>query len=138
MHHRGQMAPRRVARASVGDSLTIMEWLHHLLLLLHLVGFAALFGGCFVQLRSSTPEVNAAMLHGALTQLVSGIALVVLLELTPPDGDVNHVKVGIKLLVTAVISVLVVANRRYESIPKGLWGLLIGLTFANAALAVLW
>jgi len=115
-----------------------MELVHDLLVLLHLVGFAALFGGCFVQLRSATPEINTAMLHGALTQLVSGIVLVVLLELTPPADDVNHIKVAIKLLVTLVITVLVIANRRYESIPKGLWGLIIGLTFANAALAVLW
>lgn len=115
-----------------------MEWVHQLLVLLHLVGFAVLFGGCFVQLRSATPEVNTAMLHGVLTQLASGIALVAVLEVTPPAGDVNHVKIGIKLLVTVVITVLVIANRRYESIPKGLWGLIIGLTFANAALAVLW
>jgi hypothetical protein len=115
-----------------------MELARHLLVLLHLVGFAALFGGCFVQLRSKTPEVSAAMLHGALTQLVSGLALLALLEMTPPAGDVNHVKIGIKLLVTIVITVLVIANRRYESIPRGLWGLIFALTFANAALAVLW
>lgn len=115
-----------------------MELARHLLVLLHLIGFAALFGGCFVQLRNPAPEINTAMLHGALTQLVSGIALVVLLEVTPPAGDVNHVKIGIKLAVTVIITVLVIANRRYESIPKGLWGLVFVLTFANTALAVLW
>lgn len=115
-----------------------MELVRHLALLLHLVGFAALFGGCFVQVRSSEPEVNAAMLHGSLTQLVTGIALVAIMEITPPAGDVNYVKIGIKLLVTLVICVLVILNRRFSSIPRGLLGLLFGLTFANAALAVLW
>lgn len=113
-----------------------MEIAHDILVLLHLVGFAALFGGCFVQLKSAEPEVNAAMLHGVLTQLVTGILLAGLAEMG--DGPVNHAKIGIKLLVTVVIAILVIKNRKYESIPKGLWGILIGLTLVNAGLAVLW
>jgi hypothetical protein len=51
---------------------------------------------------------------------------------------VNHVKIIIKLLITAVIVVLVAKNRKFATIPRGLWGLIGGLTIANAALAVLW
>ncbi len=113
-----------------------MEIARHLVLLLHLVGFAALLGGCLVQLSTQVPEVNAAMLQGALIELMSGIALLVLLEVG--DGPVPQVKLGIKLVITVIITLLVVVNRKYESIPRGLWGLLLILTFANAAISVLW
>lgn len=113
-----------------------MQLAHQLLLLLHLIGFAALFGGFMVQMKSREPEINAAMLHGSYTMLVTGIALTVLLELG--DDPVNHIKIGIKLGVALIIAVLVIINRRFSSIPRGLWALLGGLTVLNAALAVLW
>lgn len=115
------------------DALT---WARDIVLLLHLVGFAALLGGALVQVRDREPLVNATMVHGALTQLVTGVALVVLDEVA--DQDLNHVKIGVKLLVTLFITLLVVVNRRYESIPKGLWAMITVLTLGNAAVAVLW
>lgn len=113
-----------------------MDIVRDILFLLHLIGFAALFGGCFVQMKSAEPQVNAAMLHGVITQLVTGILLTGLAEMgTDP---VNHAKIGVKLLVTLVIAVLVIKNRKYESIPKGLWGILLGLSVLNAGVAVFW
>ena len=53
-----------------------MELIHDLLVLLHLVGFAALFGGAFVQVKGPSRAVNAAMVHGVLTQLITGLLLV--------------------------------------------------------------
>ena len=113
-----------------------MQLAHQILLLLHLIGFAALLGGVLVQLRSKEPEVNAAMLHGSLTLLITGIALVALEEIGP--DPVNHLKIAIKLVVAAIVVLLVVKNRKFASIPRGLWGLIGGLTIANAAVAVLW
>jgi hypothetical protein len=113
-----------------------MQLAHQLLLLLHLIGFAALFGGFLVQMKSREPEINAAMLHGSYTMLVTGIALTVLIEMG--DDPVNHIKIGIKLAVALIITVLVIINRRFASIPRGLWALLGALTLINAALAVVW
>lgn len=113
-----------------------MEIVQNILVLFHLVGFAALFGGFFVQLKAAEPEVNAAMLHGAWTQLVTGLLLVGLAEMG--EAPVNHIKVGIKLVVLVLILILVVKNRKFESIPKGLWAIIGTLTLANAAVAVLW
>ena len=113
-----------------------MQLAYHILVLLHLIGFAALLGGVLVQLRSKEPEVNAAMLHGSLTLLITGLALVILEEIGP--NPVNYVKVAIKLVVSAIVVLLVVKNRKFASIPRGLWGLIGGLTIANAAVAVLW
>jgi hypothetical protein len=113
-----------------------MQLAYHIVVLLHLIGFAALLGGVLVQLRSKEPEVNAAMLHGSLTLLITGLALVILEEIGP--NPVNYVKVAIKLVVSAIVVLLVVKNRKFASIPRGLWGLIGGLTILNAAVAVLW
>jgi hypothetical protein len=113
-----------------------MQLAYHILVLLHLIGFAALLGGVLVQLRSKEPEVNAAMLHGSLTLLITGLALVILEEIGP--NPVNYVKVAIKLVVSAIVVLLVVKNRKFAAIPRGLWGLIGGLTILNAAVAVLW
>lgn len=113
-----------------------MDILHNLVLLLHFVGFAALFGGAFMQLKGPARSVNPAMLHGAITQLVTGVLLVGFLEMG--DRDVNHMKIGIKLAVLMVIFVLVLINRKKDNIPAGqFWGI-FGLTLANAAIAVFW
>ena len=53
-----------------------MDILHEILVFLHLIGFAALFGGLFVQLRSDARVVNAAMFHGILTQVLTGLLIV--------------------------------------------------------------
>jgi hypothetical protein len=40
--------------------------------------------------------------------------------------------------VTALVVLLVIKNRKFASIPRGLWALLVVLTLTNAAVAVLW
>ena len=111
-----------------------MEVAHDALLFLHLVGFAALFGGAFVQIRDSVKVVNSAMLHGALLQVLSGLALVGVIE--GAGDDVNQVKIGVKLAVALVIGVLCWVNRRKEAVPNGLFFGIALLTLANAAIAV--
>ncbi|MEO7586893.1 MAG: hypothetical protein ABIS84_02580 [Arachnia sp.] len=113
-----------------------MDLLHNLFVLLHLVGFAALFGGAFVQMKGPKRIVNPAMFHGALTQLVTGIVLVVIDEFGP--DPVNHMKIGIKLLVLIVIMVLVILNRKKSRVPDAAFWSIFGLTLANAAIAVFW
>jgi hypothetical protein len=113
-----------------------MQIAQQILVLLHLIGFAALFGGFLVQVRAKQPEVNASMLNGSFAVLLTGLALVALEEIG--RDPVNHIKIATKLLITAVIVVLAAKNRKFASIPRGLWGLIGALTIANAALAVLW
>jgi hypothetical protein len=113
-----------------------MDFLRDLLLFLHIIGLAALFGGLFVQIKSDPRVVNNAMLHGILTQLVTGLLLVGVLE--GSDADVNHAKVGVKLLVALVIGVLVVVNRKKTALPNGLYLALLGLTVLDIGVAVFW
>ena len=110
--------------------------MRNLMLFLHLAGFAALFGGAFVQIRDSVKVVNSAMLHGALLQVLSGVLLVGVIE---GGGDeVNQAKIGVKLAVALVIGVLCWVNRRKEAVPNGLFFGIAFLTLANAAIAVFW
>ncbi|MCW2811195.1 MAG: hypothetical protein JWP61_1653 [Friedmanniella sp.] len=109
---------------------------HQVLLLAHLIGFAALFGGFLVQLRVLEPEVNVAMLQGAWVQLVTGVALLVLDGVGPQS--VNVALMVVKIVLTLVVVVLVSLNRKYQSVPRGLYLLVGALTFVSAAVSVLW
>lgn len=111
-----------------------MDLLHKLLLIVHLLGFAALFGGVFVQLRDPVKVVNASMLHGVLTQVVTGILLVGVMQ--GQDEPVDNGKVAVKLAVALVIAVLCWVNRAKPEIPAGLYYAIGLLTVANVVVAV--
>jgi len=116
--------------------LLSMDILYKSLVLLHFIGLAALFGGFFVQMKSTTKVVNPAMFHGALTQLVTGVVLVGLAETGAGDEELNMTKISIKLLVVLVITVLVFMNRKKPFVSTRIWGTIGLLTLANMAVAV--
>ena len=113
-----------------------MEILRLVLLFVHILGFAALIGGLLVQLREPQKSVSSTMRDGAGTAFLTGLLLVGVLE--AGDGDVNHTKLGVKFAVGLIIVVLVLANARKPSIPKGLYVGLLALSVLNVALAVFW
>ena len=113
-----------------------MEILRLVLLFLHVLGFAALFGGLVVQARSSEKSVNAAMRDGVGTAFLAGLLLVGVLE--SGDDPVNHAKIGVKFAIGLVLLVLVMANARKPTIPQGLWAGLLLLSVANIAVAIFW
>ncbi|MGH3361512.1 MAG: hypothetical protein ACRDOM_03550 [Nocardioides sp.] len=113
-----------------------METLRLVLLFVHLLGFAALFGGLLAQLREPEKSVNALMRDGVGTAFLAGLLLVGVLE--AGDDPVDHTKIGVKFAVGLVVLVLVMANLRKPRIPGGLyWGLIV-LTVANVAVALFW
>lgn len=113
-----------------------METLRLVLLLLHVLGFAALFGGLVVQARDADKTVNAAMRDGIGTAFLTGLLLVGVLE--SGDTTVDHAKIAVKFAVALVLLVLVMANARKPTIPQGLWAGLLLLTVANIAVAIFW
>jgi hypothetical protein len=120
-----------------------MDFVYNLILILHFIGLASVVGGFLVQMRSAEKGVNPAMLHGALTQLVTGLLLVGLPEMgvaTPYDGweSWDHAKIAVKLLITIVITILAFVGRRKPLPQTGLWGAIGGLAIANIFIAVLW
>lgn len=115
-----------------------MEIVRDVFLVLHFVGLASLLGGFLVQMSSRTKRVEAAMFHGALTQLVSGVVLVGMAYALGNGEHVDNAKIGVKLLVLLVITALVLRGRRQESVPTGVWGAIGGLTLLNVVIAVVW
>lgn len=117
-----------------------MDILRQVLLVLHFVGLASLLGGVLVQItafRSRTARVLPAIMHGAWLQLISGVALVGVIE-AGTDDHVNNIKVGVKLAVLIAITVIAFVNRK-KTTPAAWVVPAIGvLTLANVVIAVFW
>jgi hypothetical protein len=113
-----------------------MELARQLLIILHFIGLASLLGGFLVQMKADPRVVNNAMVHGVLTQLVTGVLLIGIREMD--DLPVDHTKVGVKLLVTLVVAVLVFVNRKRATLANGAYFAIGGLTVLNICVAVLW
>ncbi|MFE7774203.1 hypothetical protein ACFU5O_09920 [Streptomyces sp. NPDC057445] len=116
-----------------------MDVLINVFVALHIIGIAALLGGFLTQMKAmgrGTARFTPAMLHGALTMLVTGVALVGLNE--ADDQSVNNLKVGIKLAVLVVILALVYVKRDEEKVDKAVFGAVGGLTVVNIFIATLW
>jgi hypothetical protein len=110
-----------------------MQVAHQVLVLAHLIGFAALLGGVLSQGRAGQPEVTGTMLWGGCVELATGVALVVV-----TGGPVDWGPASVKLVTTLFLVLLLVRNRRFLSIPRGLWALIGGLALVSAGLSVLW
>lgn len=112
-----------------------MAFVYDLLLILHFLGLAAIIGGYLTVLRS--PRIVVGMVHGALTQLVTGVAMVGLAQ-AALDEEVDNAKIGVKMLVALVVAVLAFANRRKEDVSPGVVHAVGGLAVLNVVVAVLW
>ncbi|CAM5270263.1 Integral membrane protein OS=Streptomyces tendae OX=1932 GN=GUR47_16780 PE=4 SV=1 [Streptomyces tendae] len=116
-----------------------MDVLIHLFVGLHIIGIAALLGGFLTQMKAmgrGAARFTPAMLHGALTMLVTGAVLVGLNQ--AQDYSVDNVKIGVKLAVLIVILGLVYVKRDEEKVEKPLFALVGALTLVNVFIAVLW
>ncbi|WP_137844402.1 Fe-S protein [Microbacterium sp. 2FI] len=116
-----------------------MEFLRHLVVLVHLVGFAILFGAWVVEAVNGRKQVTRLMNWGLAIAAVAGLAL------AAPWGieyDLNYVKIGVKLVILLVIGALLGIGagrqRKSGSVPPAIFWSIGVLTFANAAIAVLW
>lgn len=112
-----------------------VEPLRLVLLYVHLIGFALLLGGSIAQYVSGVLRINPAMLWGATIQLLSGLGLAAPLR----DGDEPApAKLLTKLLIALAIFVMVFFSRKRDAVNRGHFLGIIGLTLANAAVAVFW
>ncbi|MBL1095438.1 hypothetical protein [Streptomyces coffeae] len=106
---------------------------------LHIVGIAALLGGFLSQMKqmsAGTARMTPGMLHGALTMLVTGVALVGLNQ--ADGGAVNNIKIGVKLALLIVVLCLVYVKRDEEKVESAAFGAVGALTTVNIFIAVLW
>lgn len=115
-----------------------MTTLISIVLVVHLLGFGALFGGMLVQVREPVVRVNALMRDGIGTAVVAGLILFGLVSAHTHPGTEWHVKMAVKLVVALIILVVVMMNLRKESISKGLYFSIVGLTVVNVCVAAIW
>lgn len=112
-----------------------MDIVKGIIVVLHLIGWAIVFGGALANLRA--PKMAKGMLHGVLTAVITGILLVGLAEMG--DGEVNNIKIAVKLVIALVATVMVIMGQRNEQkVTAGYLGGLAGLVAVNVAIAVLW
>ena len=122
----------------------LAEILRNSLIVLHLVGLASLLGGFMTQMKAmvaKSAKVVPAMVHGAWTALATGILLVGVAQWRIAMGagfEIDHMKIAVKSLVVTVILILVMANRKKESISAPVFGAIGALTLTNVVLAVFW
>ena len=112
---------------------------------LHFVGLASLLGGFLVQIKSlkaGEGKIVPAMIHGAWTMLITGLALVGIHEwisaLDPAAGEIDNLKVAVKSIVLTLILVLVMHYRKKPAVKSSILASVGALTFLNVVLAVFW
>jgi hypothetical protein len=114
------------------------------LVVLHFLGLASLLGGFITQMKAmaaGAAKIVLAMVHGAWTMLVTGVALVGVAEWRGAMGaaiEVDHMKVGIKSLILIAILVLVLYFKKKGSVKAPVFGAIGLLTILNVVLAVFW
>jgi len=122
-----------------------MTILLNILIFLHVVGAAMIVGYWIATMR--TPTVHPRQRDGAFLQLLTGIAMMgvlpVLHNQDPAQfGELNYVKLGIKLVIAVVVAVLAVIGTRKvkkgQPVSTGLAHGVGGLALVNVAIATLW
>jgi len=118
-----------------------METLRHLVVLVHLIGFATLFGAWVVQAFGGKREFTRLMNIGLAIAAVAGLALAAPWGLA--EGvEMNYAKIGTKLVILLIIGALLGIGtgrqRKSGSVPAAMFWLVGILTLANAGIAVLW
>jgi len=117
-----------------------MSFVFNLVLVLHLLGMAAIVGGWFVVARS--PRIAEPIVWGARAQILTGLILVGLAEAGWSDHKPDNAWVAVKLLVALAVVALAettrAKNKRGESFNPNLVHAVGGLAVVNVLVAALW
>jgi len=123
-----------------------MEFLYNVFVAIHFVGWAIVLGGYIASLR--TPGLYRGVFHGAATALVAGILMVGIAEMGDlwADGGPSMAKIGVKLGIALVITVLAFVARRQGAkgdngtgaVTPALKHAIGALVLVNILVAVFW
>lgn len=116
-----------------------MEILRHVVVYLHIIAFAVLFGSWLVEAVGRRVQFTRLMSWGMALAALTGLAL------AAPWGisyDLNYVKLGVKLVVLiaigAILGIGTARQRKTGSLPTALFWSVGVLALLNAGLAVIW
>ena len=104
----------------------------------HMLAIAGILGLLLSQVKKSPRKLSPGILHSAATALIAGIVMVGTYSSAKPDEELNHTKVGIKLIIVLVILALSYINVKKDELKKNIWIALLGLTVTNILIATLW
>lgn len=114
-----------------------MTTLQNVLVFIHLLGMAAIIGGFFSTMK--TPRAIAPMVWGARLQLLSGLAMVGVIE--SQKWQINNGWVAVKLvvafIVVALLEISAAKEKKGESAAVLVQAAAV-LTVVNIAVAVFW
>ncbi len=102
---------------------------------IHLLSVIGILVLLLLQWNKNPRKLNPGVLHAGLTALIAGIVMVGLHDSVKPDEELNHTKVGIKLLFLIVILALGYKNVKKPVLPKNVWLTMTGLTVLNIFIA---
>ena len=117
-----------------------MELLRHVVVLVHIVGFALTFGAWAAEAAARRLRTTRLMDYGVLVSLLTGLALA-----APwPAGIVlNYPKIGVKLVILLVLGGLLGMGsarqrRTGEAVARPIFLAIGVLSLTAAGIAVLW
>lgn len=118
-----------------------MEILRHIVVFIHLIGFAVLFGAWAVQAFGGKREFTRLMNIGMAIAAMAGLALAAPWGL--PEGvEMNYAKIGTKLVILLAIGALLGIGagkqRKTGTVPPAMFWLVGILTAVNAGIAAIW
>jgi peptidoglycan/LPS O-acetylase OafA/YrhL len=112
-----------------------MSAINTVVYVIHILSVIGILALLLLQWNKSPRRLNPGVLHAGLTALLAGLILVGLHNTVKPDEELNHIKVGIKLLVLIVILALGYKNVKKPVLSKSVWLTMIGLTSFNIVIA---
>ena len=114
-----------------------MSFVIHLVVVFHFLGLAAIIGGWIA--RRYGADAWSPLVWGARLQIITGLLLVGLHEMG--DGELNHMKIGVKLLVAIAVAAcaeIAAAKAKKGELKPALVDAAAGLTVLNIMVAALW
>jgi hypothetical protein len=126
--------------------MPVIETIILVLLIIHFLGLSLILGSFFLQISRKKGFEFGTMLIGAITQLVTGLALVGLVQAN--DEEIDNAKIAVKTVVAIVVLVAVIIARARQRKALGAgtseraslpWMHIAGAgALANVIVAVLW
>ena len=107
-----------------------MEEVFLIAYIVHMLAILGILVLLLLQWKKNPRKLSAGVLHSAATALIAGLVMVGTYASAKPDEELNHTKVGIKLVI--VIAIMAIS---YLNIKKSLWLSLLGLTLLNIIIA---
>jgi hypothetical protein len=112
-----------------------MSAINMVMYVIHLLSVIGILVLLLLQWNKSPRKLNPGVLHAGLTALIAGVVMVGLHDSVKPHEELNHTKVGIKLVVLVVILALGYKNVKKPELPKNVWLTMTGLTVLNIIIA---